>query len=54
MDVWMYLCGMKSDKRLRDYKCASAAVRAGCGVKPKSLRKIKRQQRKKLRLANKA
>lgn len=50
----MYSYTMKADKRLVDRKRASAAVKAGCGVSVKALRKIKRQERKKLRLAMKA
>jgi hypothetical protein len=44
---------MKREKRLIDRKRNSAAIKARCGVPPNILKKIKRQARKKLRLANK-
>lgn len=44
---------MKREKRLKDHKCQSAAARSKWGASPKVARKMKKQQRKKLRLANK-
>jgi hypothetical protein len=44
---------MKKDKRLRDYKSQSAAARGKWGTSTKNVRKLKKQHRKKLRLANK-
>lgn len=44
---------MKKQKRLKDHKTQSAAAKLKWGVSPKVARKMKNQQRKKLRLANK-
>lgn len=44
---------MKRNKRLKDQKCQSAAAREKWGTSPEMAKKMKNQQRKKLRLANK-
>lgn len=44
---------MKRNKRLRDYKRVSAAAKAGFGTYTKACKKLKRKERKRLRLANK-
>ena len=44
---------MKRDKRLRDYKKSSSAARHLFGVNQKQTKRLKKEQRKKLRLANK-
>lgn len=44
---------MKRNKRLKELKQSSAAAKVKWGTSPKAARKIKNQQRKKLRLANK-
>lgn len=44
---------MKRQKRLRDRKSQSAASRVKWGSSPEAAKKMKKQQRKKLRLANK-
>ena len=43
----------KRNKRLRDHKSQSAAAKGGWGMSPKKVKMMKKQQRKKLRLANK-
>lgn len=45
---------MKREKRLKDYKTMSAPAKAGFGVSPKRRKELKREYRKKLRLANKS
>lgn len=44
---------MKREKRLKDHKSQSAAAKSKWGTSPTAAKKMKRQQRKKLRLANK-
>lgn len=43
----------KREKRLKDHKSHSAAAKSGWGMSPKRAKMKKKQQRKKLRLANK-
>jgi len=42
----------KREKRLKDHKSQSAAAKAGWGMSSKRAKMKKKQQRKKLRLAN--
>jgi hypothetical protein len=43
----------KREKRLRDYKSQSAAAKSNWGMSPERAKMKKKQDRKKLRLANK-